>query len=253
MQLDFSGKRVLVTGGSQGIGLGCASLLSELGATVYINYARNQDAADKALASVPNGILAQADIGDEASVATMWQAITQDGPIDYVILNAAYQKKAEVAETDRALLEQTFAVNVYGNFQLAKLYIDSCRERGVPGSLVLHSSNQAEFVNPSGFAYALSKAALNHLCRHLARWAVEDQVRVNGVILGWFDTDGERKFYNAAQIKEQAMENIPMQRAGDPIEAARLSAFLLSEQSSYMTGSLVRYDGGFALAPDLST
>ncbi len=257
MHLDFTGKRILITGGSQGIGKACAELLAEFGAHVHINYAGNTAAAESTAAQLQAAGAAvtihQADLGNEAAVNAMWQKANAEAPIDYLILNAAYQKKATVDETDRSLLENTMAVNIYGNFQLARLYIDDCKARGVTGAVVLHSSNQAEFVNPSGFAYALSKAALNHMCRHLAHWSVKDGVRVNGVMLGWFDTDGERKFYSKEQIKEQAAVGVPMQRAGDPIEAARISAFLLSDASSYMTGSLLRNDGGFALAPDLST
>lgn len=258
MHLDFTDKRILITGASQGIGRACAELLASYGAHVCINYARNSQAAEDTLlcigeSGVGSASIHQADIGDAQAVQSMWDAITAGQPVDFVILNAAYQKKAAADETDRALMEQTFAVNVHGNFQLAQLYIDDCRRRGASGSLVMHSSNQAEFVNPSSFAYALSKAALNHMCRHLAQSCVRDGIRVNGVILGWFDTDGERKFYSAEQIRQQAAASIPMQRAGDPMEAARLSAFLLSDASSYMTGSLLRNDGGFALAPDLST
>ncbi len=257
MQLDFKDKHILITGGTQGIGKGCAELLAEYGAHVHINFAGNKKAAQNAEDEIKgNGgqvSVHQADLGDEQAVQAMWDAANAVGNIDYMVLNAAYQKKATIDETDRALLEKTMAVNIYGNFQLAKLYVEQCKQRNVAGSLVLHSSNQGEFVNPSGFAYALSKAALNHMCRHLANWCVKDEVRVNGVILGWFDTEGERKFYSKEQIQEQAATNIPMQRAGDPLEAARLTAFLLSDASSYMTGSLLRNDGGFALAPDLST
>ena len=88
---------------------------------------------------------------------------------------------------------------------------------------------------------------------HLAGALVRDNIRVNGVLLGWFDTDGERKFYSKEQIKEQAKSNIPMGRAGEPDEAARLTVFLASEESSYITGSMLRCDGGFMLAPDLGT
>ncbi|NRA37077.1 MAG: SDR family oxidoreductase [Planctomycetes bacterium] len=257
MQLDFTGKSILITGGSQGIGRAGAELLASFGAHVHINYAHNQAKADECVAAIEKSggqvSAHQANLGEEVAVDNLWQAANAHAPIDYVILNAAYQKKASIAETDRALLEQTFAVNIYGNYQLACSYINSCRDRNASGSLVLHSSNQGEFVNPSGFAYALSKAALNHMCRHLAADCVKEQIRVNGVILGWFDTDGERKFYSKEQIQEQAVGGVPMQRAGDPMEAARLSAFLLSDASSYMTGSLLRNDGGFALAPDLST
>ncbi len=255
--MRFIGKKALITGGSQGIGRSCAELLAGEGAEVIGTYSRDELAAQRAnaaiLAAGGRSTMIKADLGSEADTVELWRRSTVGGPVDVLILNAAYQKKALMEDTDLALMERTFRVNVVGNFQLAKLFIDSCRLRKAPGSIVVHSSNQAEFVNPTGFAYGISKAALNHLVRHLARAVVRDRIRVNGVLLGWFDTDGERKFYSAEQIAEQAQSGIPMGRAGDPLEAARMAAFLASDESSYMTGTMVRYDGGFALDPDLST
>ena len=193
-----------------------------------------------------------ADLGEPAAVEALWAAHGGAG-FDTLLLNAAYQKKASLEETDLGLLETTFRINVLGNFQLAALFIAERRRSGRAGSVIVHSSNQAEFVNPTGFAYSLSKAALNHMVRHLARATVKDRIRVNGVILGWFDTEGERQFYPAEQILSQAAVGIPMGRTGAAHEAADLAMFLASDTSSYMTGSLVRLDGGFALAPDLGT
>lgn len=252
----FTGKRVLITGGSQGIGRACAELMAAEGAEVIGTFSRDEEAARRAEAAIRaaggRARMLKADLGDAAAVEHLWAECSAGG-VDALVLNAAYQKKATADETDLALIERTFRVNVGGNFQLAKLFIDARRAARAKGAIVVHSSNQGEFVNPTGFAYGMSKAALNHMVRHLARATVKEGIRVNGVLLGWFDTDGERKFYSAEQIREQAKGGIPMGRAGDPMEAARMAAFLACDDSSYMTGSLLRLDGGFALAPDLST
>lgn len=250
-------KRVLITGGSKGIGRACAELLASQGAVVFINYASSDRAAAETLESIlaagGRAELAKADLGDEADVDRMWAKVAAGGPLDSLILNAAYQKKAAFDQTDIDLMNRTFQINVMGNFRLAKMFIESRRAAGGGGSIVIHSSNQGEFVNPTGFAYALTKASLNHMVRHLAMACAKDRIRVNGIILGWFDTDGEREFYSREAIAAQAAKNIPLGRAGDPVEAARLSVFMAGDDSSYMTGSLVRLDGGFALAPDVST
>ncbi len=255
---DFRNKKILITGAGKGIGRACAIRFAEDGATVIINYLSALDSAEETLIRVEEaggkGILVQGDVGDPKHVRRIFEASCADGKIpDVLVLNAAFQKKATFSETDTELLQQTFDVNILGNFSLSRLFIDHWKEMSMPGNIVIHSSNQGEFVNPTGFAYALTKAALNHMVRHIARAVAGDHIRVNGIILGWFNTEGEQKFYSAAQIEEQAKGTIPLGRAGKPEEAAGLTYFLASDASSYMTGSLVRYDGGFALDPDLST
>jgi NAD(P)-dependent dehydrogenase (short-subunit alcohol dehydrogenase family) len=255
--MRFTGKKILITGGSQGIGRACADLMAKEGGEIIGTYSRDEQAATRAAAAIiqagGRATMIKADLGSESDTLEMWRRATIGAPVDVLILNAAFQKKALFEDTDLALLERTLRVNVGGNFQLAKLFIDDCRKRKASGTIVVHSSNQGEMVNPTGFAYGISKAALNHLVRHLARAVARDRIRVNGVLLGWFDTDGERKFYSAEQIAEQGAAGIPVGRAGDPVEAANMAAFLAADESSYMTGSMVRYDGGFALDPDLST
>jgi NAD(P)-dependent dehydrogenase (short-subunit alcohol dehydrogenase family) len=255
---EFKGKRILITGAGKGIGKACALKFAEDGAEIIINYLSGRENAENTLERVKQaggrGRIVQGDMGKPEDVERIWKEACYDGDVPVVlILNAAFQKKATFDETNPELLRRTLDVNVIGNFILARLFIESCRKREVPGNIVIHSSNQGEFVNPTGFAYALTKAALNHMVRHLARAVVKDGIRVNGIVLGWFNTEGERHFYSAEQIEEQARETIPMKRAGKPEEAAEMSYFLSSGQSSYMTGSLVRVDGGFALDPDLST
>ena len=249
---------MLITGASKGIGKACAIRFARDGASIIIHYnSSREDAEDtlrKVVAAGGTGNLVQGDLGRAEDIQKIWDASCEagHGP-DALILNAAFQQKSLLDDTAPELLSKTLHVNLVGNFTLAKLYIEACRREGKAGTIVVHSSNQGEFVNPTGFAYAVSKAGLNHMVKHLARAVVKDHIRVNGVILGWFNTEGERTFYSAEQIEEQARETVPMQRAGQPEEAANMTYFLASEESSYMTGSLVRYDGGFALDPDLST
>jgi len=255
---EFKNQRILITGASKGIGRATAVKFAQDGAEIIINYNSSQKDGEETLRLVKaaggKGKIVQGNIGNPEDVKRIWEVACSDGKIPSVlILNAAFQKKATFDDTDIELLKKTLDVNVVGNFSLAKLFTDVHRKQGTPGNIVVHSSNQGEFVNPTGFAYALTKSALNHMVRHIARAVVKNKIRVNGVVLGWFNTEGERYFYSAEQIEEQARDSVPMQRAGKPEEAANMAYFLASEQSSYMTGSLVRYDGGFALDPDLST
>jgi NAD(P)-dependent dehydrogenase (short-subunit alcohol dehydrogenase family) len=255
---DFSGKHVLVTGGTKGIGRACVRLFAACGATVTATYASDEPAADALrreldTARAGHEVL-RCDTGDHDAVRRILARMDDDGRLpDVLVCNAAYQRKASLRETDLPLLEQTFRVNVFGNYLLIREVADRLEACGRGGAIIVNGSNQSAFVFPTGFAYSLSKAALDHLVRHCAYAYAKAGIRVNGIVLGWFDTEGERQFYSGEQIARQAAEGIPLGRAGNPAEAAQLIAYVAGEHGAYITGSLLRIDGGFSLAPDTST
>ncbi len=250
MSGEFSGKHVLVTGGTKGIGRACVLELAARGARLTATYSRDEGAARKL--SETGVRVVKADMGEPDRPEQLIASLERAGELpDVLVCNAAFQRKATVDQTDRRLMEKTFGVNVFGNFQLARSWADALGRAGRRGVLVIHSSNQSELVNPTAFAYALSKAALNHMVRHLAVAYAGRGIRVNGILFGWFDTEGERAFYSGEQMRSGA-EGILLGRIGEPREAARLVAYVAGDDAAYMTGSLVRIDGGYVLAPDLS-
>lgn len=250
---------MLITGGSMGIGKACALRFAEEGANVIVNYAKNEEKARETLqlinAKYPGkASLAKADMGNPGEIDKLWESIAKAGNYpEVLILNAAYQEKLKFEDSDWNLFQKTFSVNVFGNFYLSKLFVKACRVNKIPGKLIIHSSNQGEFVNSTGFVYSLSKAALNQMVKHIAFATSKDKIRVNGVVLGWFDTEGERTFYKGEDIAGHAAKTIPIGRIGSSSDAADLTFFLASDRSSYMTGSLIRLDGGYALSPDATT
>jgi NAD(P)-dependent dehydrogenase (short-subunit alcohol dehydrogenase family) len=251
----FAGHTVLVTGGTKGIGKAAAIRFAALGAWVTATYGSDDETAARFGDELGESHrIVKCDLSDYAGLRNLVSQHERDGRLpDIVVANAAFQKKATVAETSVELMESTFRANVFGNFVLIRSVCDRLVSLKKPGVVIVNSSNQSRFVNPTGFAYSLTKASLNHMVRHLALAYVQDGIRVNGIILGWFDTEGERAFYSEEHIRKQAAVTIPMGRAGSPEEAAKMITFLASQDASYATGSLVRLDGGFALAPDLST
>lgn len=255
---DFSGRHILVTGGTKGIGRACVRLFAACGGIVTATYAADEGAADalrRELEPVgPSHEVLRCDTGDHDAVRRMVARLDDDDRLpEILVCNAAYQRKATLRETDLSLLEKTFQVNVFGNYLLIREIADRLEARGRGGAIIVSGSNQSRFVFPTGFAYSLSKAALDHLVRHSAFAYAKAGIRVNGILLGWFDTEGERAFYSGNQIARQAAEGIPLGRAGNPDEAARLIAYVASTHGAYITGSLLRIDGGFSLAPDTTT
>jgi len=254
---NFEGKTVLVTGGTKGIGKACALEFSSRGAFVVMAYGRDPSAASSALEELRGeggeGILLQSNLAEPDGADRLWKSVCDAGQVpDILILNGAYQEKVLALDTDAELMQKTFQMNVFAGFLLAKACLKHWIEQGQKGVIVVHSSGQSTHVHQNAFAYAVSKAALDHMTRHLASVGAQHGIRVNGVNLGWFLTEGEKIFYEEKEMIRTAGESVPLGRIGDPREAAKFTAFLASEDCSYMTGSMLTYDGGYDLHPDTS-
>ncbi len=249
----FNGQRALITGGTKGIGKATALRLAGRGAHVYLNYASSQADAEETLAELQalghSAELLKADIGDPEQVATLLKKVHADGPLDMLICNAAYSTKVPFVETEFSLLQRSLEVNVLGNFNLIQQASRVMSEAGVNGRIVICSSPHGTFVFPDAFAYDVSKAALNHLMRGVALPLIDDGIRVNAVDIGWTLTPGERAFTTEAEQHEISQTIIPIKRSAEADEIAGVIEFLCSDESSYIVGSLVGADGGFALRP----
>lgn len=249
----FSGQRALITGGTKGIGKATALRLAGAGAHVYLNYASSQTDAEEALAELEalghSAELLQADIGDPEQVAALLKKIHADGPLDMLICNAAHSTKVPFVETGHSLLQRSLEVNVLGNFNLIQQAGRVMSEAGIDGRIVISSSPHGSFVFPDAFAYDVSKAALNHLMRCVSLPLIDAGIRVNAVDIGWTITPGERAFTTEAEQQEISQKCIPIKRSAEPDEIAAVIEFLCSKESSYIVGSLVGADGGFALRP----
>jgi glucose 1-dehydrogenase len=253
---EFTGKRALITGGTQGIGKAVAERLARQGATVYLNYARNVEAAREALdqfhAAGYACELFQADLGSTVAVESMLERIHQNGPLDLLVCNVAYQEKKGFFETDRALIQRTLDINILANFQIIRSVANTMIAAGRPGRMVMCSSGHGTMVFKNAFAYDVSKAALNHFMRGAALALIEYGIRLNAADIGWTHTPGERRWFSEEE-QNRLSQSIPVGRAAQADEIAAVIEFLLSDQASYVVGSLYTVDGGFFLRPNPST
>jgi len=253
---EFKGQRALITGGTQGIGKAIAERLARQGAAVYLNYSRNDQAARETFDQFQRAgyaaELCRADLGIAAAVEAMLGQIHQNGPLDLLVCNAAYQeKKKDFFETDRALIQRTLDVNVLANFQIIQTVAREMITVGRKGRMVMCSSGHGKMVFKGTFAYDVSKAALNHFMRCAALELIEHGIHLNAVDIGWTHTPGERRWFSEEE-QNSLSRSIPIGRAAQADEIAAVIEFLLSDQASYVVGSLYAVEGGFVLRPNPS-
>ncbi|WP_228032361.1 SDR family NAD(P)-dependent oxidoreductase [Mycolicibacterium sp. P9-22] len=242
MTTELTGQTALVTGGTAGIGLACARLLADAGATVLIT-GRNRERGESAAATVDGDVrFIQADMADLESVAAL---VEQSSGVDILVNNAASFPGALTVEQDVASFESTFDTNVRGTYFLVAGLVPGMLERGT-GSIINVTSMVASKGVPGASVYSASKAAVESLTR---TWAAEfgpRGVRVNTVAPGPTNTEGVVAEWG--DTNEQLGRTLPLGRTAEPIEIAQAVVFLASRASSFITGLTLHADGGGAAA-----
>jgi NAD(P)-dependent dehydrogenase (short-subunit alcohol dehydrogenase family) len=242
----FSGKRVLITGGTSGIGLAGAKRIVEEGGAVDVT-GYSQEHLDAARRALPSGSLVlRNDASDPEAAHQLAEKINQTGKVDGLWLNAGYAAVATVAEVDANFFDRMMNANVRGPvLQVAKL-ADSLNQGA---SVVLTSSTSVYEGAAMASVYAATKAALIALARCWATALAPRNIRVNALVPGPIDTnfrdfmaDDFRRNFEA-----DVVGRLPLGRVGSPDEAAAVALFLLSDDSSYVTGSQFAVDGGLTM------
>ncbi len=243
---DFSGKVALVTGGSRGIGRAIALELGRRGARVVLSYAGNEAAAEqtvKALAEV--GASARAvrfDVADAAACTAAVEALLKaEGRLDVLVNNAGVAIDGLVMRVKDEDWDRTLDTNLKGPFALIRAASrPMMKQRG--GAIVNVSSIVGEMGNAGQVAYSASKAGLIGLTKSLARELASRSIRVNCVTPGFITTDMTGALDEG--LKEKMKEAIPLARIGNPEEVAAAVAFLASDAASYITGEVLKVNGG---------
>lgn len=249
--MRFQGKVALVTGGSRGIGKATALKLASEGATVAVHYSR---AATKAKAVCEHiqglgqkAIPVQADIADRDAVNKMVAMVTAElGTIELLVNNAGDVGDMTFEELTPEHWDRILAVNLTGPFNVLWAVKQGMIEKQF-GRIVNVSSIAALAVRPNQLPYAAAKAGVISLTKSCCGPLAAHNIRINSVAPGAIATDmlGEV----SPEMVEQLRSTTPLGRLGDPAEMADVIAFLLSEESSYMTGATVIASGGRILIP----
>ncbi|HVI93870.1 MAG TPA: 3-oxoacyl-[acyl-carrier-protein] reductase [Anaeromyxobacter sp.] len=244
---DFKGKTALVTGASRGIGRAIAVALARGGANVALNYAGNEAAAQEALrlvveAGAPKAKLWRFDVADPAACAKAVEEIVAElGGVHVLVNNAGIAIDQLVMRLKDDDWNRTLQVNLTGNFNLIRA-VTRPMMKAKGGAIVNLTSVVGEMGNAGQAAYAAAKAGQIGLTKAVARELASRNIRVNAVAPGYIETDMTAGLADAAKAKLQEM--IPLARLGTAEDVANAVAFLASDQASYVTGEVVRVNGG---------
>ena len=239
----LNGKIALITGGASGIGLASAQRLIEEGAFVFIT-GRRQDVLDnaaEALGSNARGV--QADVTKPEDLDRVFDTIRKEkGHLDVLLANAGVGEFASLGEITEAHYDYIFDINVKGTLFTV--------QKGLPlmkngGSIILTGSTVGSMGTPAMSIYSASKAAVRNLVRSWAHDLRGTGIRVNVMSPGPTQTDKLMELLPSEALSEMK-QSVPLERLGDPKETAGAVAFLASDDSSFMTGSEVFVDGGYA-------
>lgn len=242
----FSNKRILITGGTSGIGLAGAKRIALEGGEVVVT-GFNEHHGEEAKQQLPLGtVILKNDVSDPEAAVKLAENVKALGKLDGLWFNAGFAAVSSIEEVDAKFFDSMMAVNVRGPVlqiaQLSALLNDGA-------SVVLTSSTAAYESTEMASVYAATKGAIISMARCWASYLAKRNIRVNVIVPGAINTNFRN--FMADEVKhgfeEMILKKVPLNRVGSPEEAAAVALFLLSDDSSYVTASQYFVDGGLVM------
>jgi 3-oxoacyl-[acyl-carrier protein] reductase len=244
--MKFSGKNVLVTGASKGIGADIAKVLAGYGLKVWINYRSKPELADavKEAIEAEGGVAAviKGDVATEADWNEIIKTIIEsDGELSYLVNNAGITKDKLAIRMTIEDFNDVIDANLKSTFIGCRDALKTMSKKRF-GSVVNISSIVGEMGNPGQTNYSASKGGVNAMTKSFAKEGSARGIRFNAITPGFIRTDMTDEL--KPEVKENYEKNIPLGRFGEANEVADAVAFLLSDHSSYITGEILKVNGG---------
>lgn len=249
--MRLANKVALVTGGSRGIGRAIALGLAREGADVAVVFEKNVAAAEATVDSIRGlgrrAVAIQADVADSAQVrAAVGRALDALGGIDVLVNDAGITGHAAFLEMTEEQWDRMLAVDLKSVFLVSQAVAREMASRG-GGAIVNVTSIRAHSAIPGLSHYQAAKAGVEMLTRSMALELAPHGIRVNAIEPGSVETDMARARPMAPEVREERLKRMPLGRFGQPEDLAGAAVFLASEESAYVTGSVIKVDGGQTL------
>jgi 3-oxoacyl-[acyl-carrier protein] reductase len=245
--MSLKGKVAIVTGASRGIGKAVALTIAKEGGDVVINYLDQECMAGSVVKEITEmgcaSMKIQADVQSFVSVKKMVMLVKQRfGKIDILVNNAGIKRDCTVKNMSVADWHEVIESDLTGIFNCTHCVLEIMIKQGF-GNIVNVASIIGQTGNFGQANYAAAKAGVIGFTRSVAKEVANKGIRVNAVAPGFIKTDFIKSI--PEQMKNQILFDIPMKRFGDPFEVAKTILFLVSDDSSYLTGSIINVDGGY--------
>lgn len=253
MDLSLNGKTAIVTGSIQGIGKEIATILAENGASIVINDYRDEERLKKVAESIAKDTGSKikpvlADVTKKEEGQKVVAAAKELGSVDILVNNAGgLIERVPVAEFDEEHFQKVIDVNTKGAFLMSSLVLPDMKEKGA-GKIINLSSQAAHDGGGGGAAaYAASKGAIWTFTKSLCKEVASDGITVNAISPGFILSTDFHDTFTPKDVQKKVVKKIPLGRAGEARDIAKVALFLASNLSDYLTGESIQVNGGLFL------
>jgi 3-oxoacyl-[acyl-carrier protein] reductase len=249
--LSLEGRVAVVTGGSRGIGRATVQRLAELGASVVVNYSRDEQAAAKIVREVEaSGVKALAVRADvsllEEAERLVRATLEAFGRLDILVCNAGIWEGAPIEEISEELWDRVLDINLKGTWAICRAAVPSMKQRQ-SGRIVIVSSTAGQRGEANVSNYAASKGGQISFTKSLATELASHGITVNSVAPGWVDTEMNRDVFADESFRQSIEKTIPLGRIASADDIAHAIVFLCTDWARHITGEVLNVNGGSVL------